>query len=160
MSNKEAMMTQQGAQLFSPEQHLVPMEEDQYLPVQWRLVWFHQATGPRAGYITVEVDHDRSAGFARFLTVAWDGNGESWHPLKVQGVELAVCGRVATGEGSESRSQFPDYYEAAATKALGRALAGLGFGTQFATERTAPAVWEAPFAHSTGKPARTKTPVH
>ena len=153
-------MTEQVAQPFSPQQHLVPMEEDQYLPVQWRLVWFHQATGPRAGYVTVEVEHDRSAGFARFLTIAWDGCGESWHPLKVHGVELAVCGRVATGEGSESQSQFPDYYEAAATKALGRALAGLGFGTQFATERVDLADQEGPPARPPSKPAKAKATVH
>lgn len=153
-------MTQQVVQSFHPQQHLVPMDEDQYLPVQWRLVWFHQATGPRAGYITVEVEHDRSAGFARFLTIAWDGRGESWHPLKVQGVELSVCGRVATGEGSESQSQFPDYYEAAATKALGRALAGLGFGTQFATERTTPIKEEGVSARPPRAPAGAKATVH
>lgn len=153
-------MTQQGAQPFTPQEHLVPLEEDLYLPVQWRLVWFHQATGPRAGYVTVEVEHDRLAGFARFLTVAWDGCGEAWHPLKVHGVELAVCGRVATGEGSESQSQFPDYYEAAATKALGRALAGLGFGTQFATERAVPINQMVVSSRPPRAPAGAKATVH
>lgn len=153
-------MTQQGVQSFHPQQHLVPMDEDQYLPVQWRLVWFHQATGSRAGYITVEVEHDRSVGFARFLTIAWDGRGESWRPLKVQGVELSVCGRVATGEGSESQSQYPDYYEAAATKALGRALAGLGFGTQFATERVGVAGQERQPARPPSKAVKAKETVH
>jgi hypothetical protein len=119
---------------FHPEQHLVQLETGPYLPVQWRLAWFHQATGPRAGYVTVEIEHDRAQGFARFLTVAWDGSEEHWRSVKLQGLDLSVCGRVATGEGSESASQFSDYYEAAATKALGRALAGLGFGTSFATE--------------------------
>ncbi len=153
-------MTQQVTQPLSPQQHLVQLEEDQYLPVQWRLVWFHQATGPRAGYVTVEVEHDRFVGFAHFLTIAWDGQGESWRSLKVQGVEIAVCGRVATGEGSESQSQFPDYYEAAATKALGRALEGLGFGTPFATERTVPITQEVVSTRPPREPARAKTTAH
>src|SRR5262249_27662737 len=54
--------------------------------------------------------------------------------INIRGVELDVCGRVATGEGSETRADFSEYYEKAATKALGRALAGLSFGTQFAPE--------------------------
>jgi len=104
------------------------------LPVRWRLVWFHQATGSRAGYVTVEIEHDRQNGFAKFFTIAWDGAEETWRHVNIRGVELDVCGRVATGEGSETRADFNDYYEKAATKALGRALAGLSFGTQFAPE--------------------------
>jgi len=119
---------------FQPSAHLVQLEDDQYLPVQWRLVWFHQATGPRAGYVTVEIAHDRAAGFAQFHTVAWDGQGDSWRQVKLKGLDLTVCGKVASGEGSELASNFPDYYEAAATKSLGRALEGLGFGTPFALE--------------------------
>lgn len=127
-------MMQQEPQVFQAQDHLVQLEEGQYLPIQWRLVWFHQATGPRAGYVTVEVAHDRATGFAQFLTIAWDGQGDSWRQVKVQGMMLSVCGRVATGEGSEEASHFPDYYEAAATKSLGRALEGLGFGTASVTE--------------------------
>jgi hypothetical protein len=37
----------------------------------------------------------------------------------------------ATGWGSEHYNDFRDYIEKAETKALGRALAALGFGTQF-----------------------------
>ena len=40
-------------------------------------------------------------------------------------------GASATGWGSETSHDFADYIEAAETKALGRALAALGFGTQF-----------------------------
>ena len=40
-------------------------------------------------------------------------------------------GASATGWGSETSQDFADYIEAAETKALGRALAALGFGTQF-----------------------------
>jgi hypothetical protein len=37
----------------------------------------------------------------------------------------------ATDYGSETPKDFGDYIEKAATKALGRALAQLGYGTQF-----------------------------
>lgn len=119
---------------FNPSEHLQRIQGKDYLPVRWRLVWFHQETSPRAGYVTVELEHDRQNGFAKFFTIAWDGNDESWRHVNIRGVELDVCGRMATGEGSETRSDFNDYYEKASTKSLGRALAGLSFGTQFAPE--------------------------
>jgi len=43
-------------------------------------------------------------------------------------------GGSATGWGQEQYSDFRDFVEKAETKALGRALAALGFGTQFATD--------------------------
>ncbi len=128
------MATQVQSKGFNPSEHLQRIQGKDYLPVRWRLVWFHQDTGPRAGYVTVELEHDRQAGFAKFFTIAWDGNDESWRHVNIRGVEIDVCGRVATGEGSETRADFNDYYEKAATKSLGRALAGLSFGTQFAPE--------------------------
>ncbi len=128
------MPTQEQAKAFNPGDHLQRIQGKDYLPVRWRLVWFHQVTGPRAGYITVELEHDRQAGFAKFFTIAWDGSDEHWRHINIRGVEVDVCGRLATGEGSETRADFGDYYEKAATKSLGRALAGLSFGTQFAPE--------------------------
>jgi hypothetical protein len=128
------MATQEQAKAFNPGEHLQRIQGKEYLPVRWRLVWFHQMTGPRAGYITVELEHDRQAGFAKFFTIAWDGSEEHWRHINIRGVEVDVCGRLATGEGSETLVDFGDYYEKAATKSLGRALAGLSFGTQFAPE--------------------------
>lgn len=128
------MAGQEQFKEFNPNEHLLRIQGKDYLPVQWRLVWFHQTTRSRAGYITIELEHDRQAGFAKFFTVAWDGSDETWRHLKINGMEIDVCGRVATGEGSETVASFPEYYEKAATKALGRALAGLSFGTQFAPE--------------------------
>lgn len=43
-------------------------------------------------------------------------------------------GGIGVGHGSESVKDFGDYIEKAETKAIGRALASLGFGTQFAPE--------------------------
>lgn len=41
---------------------------------------------------------------------------------------------ISTGYGSETLSDFRDYFEKAETKAIGRALAALGYGTLFALE--------------------------
>jgi len=59
----------------------------------------------------------RVKGYARFKAVVTDGKG----------------GR-ATGTKSENAANFPDFCEKAETGAIGRALAGLGYGTQFAPE--------------------------
>src|SRR6185312_9512025 len=48
-------------------------------------------------------------------------------------VILPTGGR-ASGYGSESAGDFPDYIEKAETKAIGRALVALGYGTQFALD--------------------------
>ena len=48
-------------------------------------------------------------------------------------VEIPNGGK-ATGWGSETVRDFHDYIEAAETKAIGRALAALGYGTQFCSD--------------------------
>jgi len=82
-----------------------------YLEVKWRLVWL-RAEYPTARISTRLVKHED--GFALFRASVTLPNGAG-----------------ATGWGSETSHDFADYIEAAETKALGRALAALGFGTQF-----------------------------
>lgn len=135
---------QQQTRIFNPNEHLVQLKSkagaQDYLPVQWRLVWFRLVC-PQGTIDTEEVfvDLDREVeaeafvwnaekrrsekiikqakGYARFRAVVTDGKG----------------GR-ATATGSEAAVDFPDYIEKAETKAVGRALAALGYGTQFAPE--------------------------
>jgi hypothetical protein len=52
-------------------------------------------------------------------------------PTNNPGDEYLEEGALATGHGSETKSDFGDFIEKAETKAIGRALAALGFGTQF-----------------------------
>jgi hypothetical protein len=59
----------------------------------------------------------RAKGYARYRAIVTDGKG----------------GR-ATGTKSEKAVSFPDFIEKAETGAIGRALAALGYGTQFAPE--------------------------
>jgi hypothetical protein len=130
--------------MFNPNEHLVQLKSRQgsqdYLPVQWRLVWFREHC-PQGTIDTEEVDVDldreveietyvwsnekrrsekvarKARGYARFRAVVTDGKG----------------GR-ATGTKSENAANFQDYIEKAETGAIGRALAALGYGTQFAPE--------------------------
>jgi hypothetical protein len=87
------------------------IEGRDYLEVKWRLVWV-RSEFPTARISTRLVKHED--GFALFRAQVTLPNGAS-----------------ATGWGSETSHDFADYIEAAETKALGRALAALGFGTQF-----------------------------
>jgi hypothetical protein len=108
--------------------------------VQWRLVWFREQC-PHGTIDTEEIEVDldremeeegyawnnetrrsekvmkRAKGYARYRAIVTDGKG----------------GR-ATGTKSEKAVSFPDFIEKAETGAIGRALAALGYGTQFAPE--------------------------
>ena len=96
---------------FEPGRHLSKVGGSDYLEVKWRLVWLRE-THPDAAIETDLVSHDGS--FALFRArVSIPGGGS------------------ATGWGSEGFDDFRDYIEKAETKAIGRALAALGFGTQF-----------------------------
>jgi hypothetical protein len=104
---------------FDPTKHLTNLKGKDYLEVRWRLVWAREAL-PN---LTIETEHveitDQRAIFKATVygSTYSDDNGD-----------VAVR---ATGYGSETPKDFGDYIEKAETKALGRALGALGFGTQF-----------------------------
>jgi hypothetical protein len=101
-------------QPFDPSKHLINVNGALYLEVKWRLVWL-RSIFPDAVVETDLVEH--SDGRAIFKATAKLPSGAS-----------------ATGWGTESADHFPEYLEAAETKALGRCLAALGFGSQFCTD--------------------------
>ena len=96
---------------FDPARFLTRVNGSEYLEVKWRLVWLRD----RHSDATVEtelVSHlDSTAIFRAHVQIPGGGS--------------------ATGWGSEAAGDFRDYLEKAETKAIGRALAALGFGTQF-----------------------------
>lgn len=97
---------------FEPAKYLVNLNgKGEYLEVKWRLLWL-RTEHPDA---VIETDlvrlEDRDAVFKARVSLP---NGGS-----------------ATGWGSESAGDFRDFLEKAETKAIGRALAALGYGTQF-----------------------------
>lgn len=131
----------QNSRLFNPNEHLMKIgrgeQAKDYLPVAWRLVWFRSLC-PN-GEITTEIVHldldreteeeayvwnaekrksekviKRAPGFAMFRATVKDGKGG-----------------IATGTKSEKAASFPDFIEKAETGSIGRALAALGYGTQF-----------------------------
>jgi hypothetical protein len=136
---------------FDASRYLRKLNGKDYLEVKWRLLWL-RTEHPEAVISTELVKHE--TGLALFRArVALPEGGE------------------ATGWGSETSSDFSDYIEAAETKALGRALAALGYGTQFcedfdfsaeaASREPAPVV-DAPVAAPAGgvrtREARATTP--
>ena len=100
--------------MFNPQEHLSIVDGAAYLEVKWRLVWLREVH-PDAVIETDMVESTRD------------------HAIFKASVRLPN-GASATGWGSEYREHFENFIEAAETKALGRALAALGFGTQFAGE--------------------------
>jgi hypothetical protein len=113
-------------QPFAPQDHLIKIPRrvktasgawetvyDDYLEVKFRLVMFREKY-PHGRITTEEVCVDLDRGYARFKATIEDGEGG-----------------LATGYGTETKAGFADYCERAETRALGRGLAALGFGTQF-----------------------------
>lgn len=96
---------------FEPARFLTRVNGSEYLEVKWRLVWMRD----RHPDATVETElmslEDNTAVFRARVNIPGGGS--------------------ATGWGSESAGDFRDFLEKAETKAIGRALAALGFGTQF-----------------------------
>jgi hypothetical protein len=113
--------------MFDPQPHLIQLPRkvkdkatghyttvyDDYLEVKWRLCWFRDRY-PHGIITTEEVRVDITQGYVRYKATVEDGEG----------------GR-ATGHGTELAAGFANYVERAETRALGRALAALGIGTQF-----------------------------
>ncbi len=100
-----------GSTAFDPSRYLTRVNGSDYLEVKWRLVWLREQH-PEATIDTELVRHsDDLALFCAKVTLP--------------------SGAEATGWGSESPHDFRDFIEKAETKSIGRALAALGFGTQF-----------------------------
>lgn len=97
---------------FEPAKYLVNLNgRGEYLEVKWRLLWL-RTEHPEAHIETDLVRlEENEAVFKARVTIPGGGS--------------------ATGWGSESVGDFRDFVEKAETKAIGRALAALGYGTQF-----------------------------
>ena len=100
---------------FNPQDHMMDLKGKQYLQVMWRLVWFREEHPDWTIRTEMMQCSDTSAIFR----------------AEVRNDEDRV---LSTGYGSESVKDFKDFLEKAETKSVGRALAMLGYGTQFAPE--------------------------
>lgn len=136
-------MTQneQQTRAFNPNEHLMQIKSGQtskdYLEVKWRLVWFRDLCP--GGTIETEMlflDLDKEVEEEAF---AWNAEKRRSEKVTKIGKGIAIFkatvkdgkGAVAMGTKSEKACSFPDFIEKAETGAIGRALASLGYGTQF-----------------------------
>jgi hypothetical protein len=129
---------------FNPAEHLISIRNRQgsseYLPVQWRLVWFRNECPE--GSIETEIIHLDLEKETEEEVFAWNAEKRRNESVTKTARGIAIFratvkdgrGGIATGTGSERAASFGDFIEKAETKAIGRALAGLGYGTQFAPE--------------------------
>lgn len=132
---------------FDPMRYLTKVNGRDYLTVQWRLVWL-RAVHPLA-QIETELVKVANGGAIFRATITLPPDHVRLVSQEDGTIEARAWSASATGYGSETAEDFPDYLEKAETKAIGRALAALGFGTQFAQEFGEPIV-DAPAA----RPAR------
>ncbi len=115
---------------FNPGDHVIIMErkskqkdaqghetwkvtKTEYLPVQWRLYWFRLEN--QKGKIdskALTIDLEKGAAIFETFVEREDGGSARMH-------------------GSETQGDWKDYIEKAQTKSLGRALAAVGYGSQF-----------------------------
>jgi len=104
-------MVEKSEKTFRASRYLTKLDGKDYLEVKWRLLWL-RTEHPDAVIATELVKHEVGMALFKARITLPDG-GE------------------ATGWGSETINDFGDYIEKAETKALGRACAALGYGTQF-----------------------------
>lgn len=133
-----------GEYRFNPNEHLMKLgrgdSAKDYLPVAWRLVWFRE-TFPQGSIETemLHLDLDRDT---EEETFAWNSEKRRSEKVIKQAKGFVIfkatvkdgLGGVATGIKTEKAASFSDFIEKAETGAIGRALAALGYGTQFAPE--------------------------
>jgi hypothetical protein len=118
-------MSEDARERFNPQSRLRVLRgrggAGQYLDVKWRLLWIKdEVDAGTFGHAALTIDseliqvNERFAIFRATVTVA-DENGR----IVLRGV----------GHGSETATDFGDFIEKAETKARGRALEAIGFGT-------------------------------
>jgi hypothetical protein len=129
---------------FNPNEHLVNLKGKAYLEVKFRLLWLRED----APDSQIRTEH-----------VMLNENIAVFHAIATRIVDGEVKG-VGEGYGSETPRDFGDYIEKAETKAIGRALGALGYGTQFCDDHEFGAsqgrVVDAPVARKTPPPAERR----
>jgi hypothetical protein len=122
---------------FNPNDHLMQIKSKEgnkdYLPAQWRMVWF-RSEFPQGSIETEMLHLDLQTEYSESV---YNGNSKKWEMKTAPGIAIfkAIAkdgkGGIGTGTKSEKAASFPDFIEKAETGAIGRALAALGYGTQF-----------------------------
>lgn len=155
---------------FNPSEHLMQLKSkngsQDYLEVKWRLVWFRTQC-PEGEIVTemVHLDLDRETEEEVYV---W--NNEKRRSEKIVKIAKGIAifratvkdgkGGLATGTKSEKAASFPDYIEKAESGSIGRALAALGYGTQFTGNELSEAhrIVDAPVDRGTPEPQGNEPP--
>jgi hypothetical protein len=136
------MSEQTSQSSFNPHEHLMKIGRGEnakdYLPVQDRLRWFREECKEK-GTIETEIIHLDLDKETIEEVMVWDKETRSYVKDIKKAPGLAIVravvrngkGGVATGTKMEKAASFSDFLEKAETGAIGRALAALGYGTQF-----------------------------
>lgn len=128
---------------FNPTDHMMDLKGKNYLPVAARIIWFRRDY-PQGTIETSIVSIDEKEGSAIYRARITTG-----------------AGGVAEGTGDETRKDFPaGWIGKAETKAIGRALGFLGYGTMaaFEDEPANPIIADAPVDRPRSAPANRPTP--
>jgi hypothetical protein len=129
-----------AGKVFRPEDHVGTVDGKPYMYVRWRLVWLRHRYPDAVVDTELRSDDGEEAVFRAKVTVPAGGS--------------------ATGWGSETRRDFKDFREKAESKALGRALAALGFGAEFCEDfdAVAGAIEAQPSRPAPHRPAPPRAP--
>ena len=126
---------------FDPKEHMMQIKSGKdmkdYLPVCWRIAWFRLEC-PN-GTIETEIVHLDLDRDTEEEVYQWNQENRRSEKVVKRAQGFAVCravvkngnGGIATGIKSEKAASFADFIEKADTGSIGRALAALGYGTQF-----------------------------
>jgi hypothetical protein len=125
--------------MFQPSEHLMNIGTQKkprmYLEVKYRLVWLreqHPEATIETEILHIDLDKEVSA-----VVSEWDETQGKMVKVTKHGQGLVIfkatvrlpSGAMATGTKMENAAAFGDFLEKAETGSIGRALAGLGFGT-------------------------------
>lgn len=109
---------------------LLDLRGKDYLQVAYRIQWFRETHSEFGIQTEIKEVSDKRCIVKAQITKPF------FMKQDLNTTEIYSCEKhiLSEAHGQESVNDFQDYIEKAETKAIGRALANLGFGTQFALE--------------------------